>query len=200
MRRWYEPGVVAMVAAVMSCALPAVAVNAADPLPDPTKVIVARSGTTAKPHKTGPDNNTPTWANNSLTGYCGQTDGGFVIAAQLLLYAYGLYPGPIDNYWGPKSHSALLNYQAARGLQRDGCAGPDTWLDLQRQTKLIGSSSECTGPGSLRNYQYSRASRWAYYDRSTQSLYWFGDTHLQPRGGPVGDHLYRFSDDLKAYC
>jgi hypothetical protein len=94
----------------------------------------------------------------------------------------------------------MLNYQAALGLQRDGCAGPHTWSDMQAHAVFIGTSTECTGSGSLEAYQYHKNSAWSYYDRSTRSLYWYADTYLQPTGGPVGEHLYRFSDNLTAYC
>jgi hypothetical protein len=197
MLRWFKPVVPVVLAGVMNGVLPAPA--RADAVPDPVTVYAAPR-TYAKPHKSGPDNNTPTWANNSMTGYCGQTDGGFVVAAQTFLYAWGAYPGPIDNVWGPKSHSALLQYQDARGLQRDGCGGPQTWADMQPFARYIGDTVECSGSGSLRVYRYAKNGRWAVYDRSTRTLYWYADTHLQPVGGQVGDHLYRFSDDLKPYC
>ena len=184
-----------LVLAALVPALPA----AADPLPPAPDVTITADR--RPPHKSGPDNNTPSWANNSLTGYCGQTDGGYVIAAQAFLYAAGHYAGAVDNYWGSKSHSAMLSYQTERQtLQRDGCAGPETWADIQARARYVGTTTNCAGPGSLDVYRYSRLGRDAIYDRSTVTSYWYTDTWYVPRGGPVGEHLYRFSDNLVVRC
>ena len=169
---------------------------AADPVPDPS-VILDRDG----PHTSGPDNNTGYWANNSLTGYCGQTDGGYVLAARSYLYAWGLYTGAVDNYWGPRSHDALLRYQAERGeLQRDGCAGPQTWQDMQLHADYVGRMFNCAGPGYLDVYYFEGAGGPAYFTRSPSPRYWYTDPSQQPRGSRVGAHLYRFSDNLVARC
>ncbi|HEU0131307.1 MAG TPA: peptidoglycan-binding domain-containing protein [Mycobacteriales bacterium] len=154
-------------------------------------------------HKSGPDNTTPYWANNSLTGYCGQTDGGYVVAVQLFLQTYNTYTAPIDGKWGPQSHDALARYQANTGrLQHDGCAGPDTWYDMQRRTKYLATSTECyRNPGDLNVYAFRGGSgRVSYYDRSTWSGYWYADTYFHSVASPAAEHLYRFSDDLHAYC
>jgi hypothetical protein len=153
-------------------------------------------------HTSGPDNDTAYWANNSMTGQCGQTDGGFVIAAQSFLWAWGKYAGPVDNFWGSASKNALMAYQRERGnLQVDGCAGPLTWRDMQGQTRALGTSSNCDGaPGTLAVSGLARGGRTAYYDRSSSTKYWYTDTHVTPNGGPVRAHLYRFSDDLVVRC
>jgi hypothetical protein len=183
--------------AVLAVLVPAAPALADDPLPDPT-ISVDRN----PPHTSGPDNSTPYWANNSLTGYCGQTDGGYVVAAQSFLRTWGTYPGRIDNYWGPQSHSALINYQRARGsLQVDGCAGPATWDDMQRRTRYVADSANChQAPGSLSVYALRVADREAFFDRSSATRYWYADTFLEAVSPPVGEALYRFSDSLVVRC
>ncbi len=73
------------------------------------------------------------WSNNDYVGYCSEVDGGYVASMQIFLSAFSNYRDRVDNYWGPNSHSALVTYQAARQIPggADGCAGPNTWADLQ---------------------------------------------------------------------
>jgi hypothetical protein len=178
----------AVLGALLAAVADPSAVAFADPVPPGPAVEIARSG----PHTSGPDNKTEAWSNNSLTGYCGQTDGGYVIAAQEFLYAWGKYAGPIDDYWGTNSKNALVSYQSERPrLDPDGCAGPKTWADMQVNTPFIGTTDNCGGAvGELRVYGFQRAGRVAYFDRSTGTQYWYTDPGLVPRGGPVGEHLY----------
>jgi hypothetical protein len=187
--------VVAVAAAVAAFASVAAPASAADPVPAPT-VQVSRSA----PHKSGPDNATAYWANNSMTGYCGQTDGGYVIAAQLFLTGWGVYTGRIDDYWGSKSHTAMLAYQRDRGLSQDGCAGPLTWADMQARTAFHATTANCNAPGNLDVYRLYHGGEPVYFDRSSVTHYWYSWTYLQPVGGPVGEHLYRFSDDIVVRC
>ncbi|MDQ1710561.1 MAG: hypothetical protein QOE45_11 [Frankiaceae bacterium] len=203
MTQWRAQGVVTInvVAFLFMVAGSALAGESPAPsVPAPGSSVVLGAAA-AKPHRSGPDNISPSWANNSMTGYCGQTDGGYDVAAQLLLRAYGSYTGLIDNYWGSKSHSALIAYQREDGtLEPDGCAGPKTWADMQAGLVYIGDSSECEGSGVLKVYRYARGGRVVHYDRSSRTSYWYGDAYLQPTGGPVRERLYRFSDNLVAYC
>lgn len=200
--RWFVRALCAMSVAVSGSLAQGAAAHADSPgLDGAVRTLAVIHASQSPAHKSGPDNTTSAWANNSMTGYCGQVDGGYPVAAQLFLYADGRYAGPIDNYWGSHSHSALIAYQRSRGtLQPDGCAGPKTWADMQARTRYVGSSSECVGSGSLAVIQYTRSGRSAFFDQSTRTRYWFADTYLQPDGGPVGEHLYRFSDDLHSYC
>lgn len=203
MARWRVLAVCAALAATVGVMLPVAEATAGyAPRGDsPFDTFSSVEASASPAHKRGPDNTTPSWANNSMTGYCGQVDGGYPVAAQLFLYAAGTYAGPIDNYWGSNSHTALINYQRTHGnLQTDGCAGPKTWADMQARVTPIGQSTECNGFGYLNAFRYQPGARWAYFDQSTQSQYWYADVSLQPRGGPIGEHLYRFSDDLHAYC
>jgi peptidoglycan hydrolase-like protein with peptidoglycan-binding domain len=90
----------------------------------------------SSPHEIVPSvyyNNTRFWSNNDYTGYCGDTSGGYVALLQVYLMNDGLYPTSykIDDYFGPATQSALLQYQNFYGLQRDGCAGPQTWRTMQ---------------------------------------------------------------------
>jgi len=47
------------------------------------------------------------------------------------LAAAGFVPGPIDGRYGPRTERAVMRYQAARHLQVDGIAGPQTLGRLQ---------------------------------------------------------------------
>jgi len=54
-----------------------------------------------------------------------------VALLQEALLGRGYDPGPIDGQFGSRTRSALIAYQAARGLTVDGLAGPQTWSSLQ---------------------------------------------------------------------
>jgi peptidoglycan hydrolase-like protein with peptidoglycan-binding domain len=55
-----------------------------------------------------------------------------VAAAQVALRAHGLYPGPVDGIAGPLTRSAVVRFQARRGLAPDGRVGPRTRRALGR--------------------------------------------------------------------
>jgi len=81
-------------------------------------------------------NTTSGWGRNTLTGYCGaytttNTRGGYVVAAQSWLAAYGNYSSSVDNFWGSASNTALKTFQSNVGATADGCAGPTTWSLMQ---------------------------------------------------------------------
>ena len=138
------------------------------------------------------------WSTNPLTGYCGRTNGGYVIAGQSLLYAYGTYNDGVDNLWGTNSNVALRNYQVDRGLVNqfgtpDGCAGPQTWAKMQAEISYWSTVTNCGATGNaFRLYKGTRA---AYFTpRST----WATDLVLGnvPNAGAVTRNSYRFQDGL----
>jgi len=54
---------------------------------------------------------------------------------QRLLARTGYRPGPIDGRYGPLTEAAVRRFQAHRGLQVDGIAGPRTFADLRPRTR-----------------------------------------------------------------
>jgi Putative peptidoglycan binding domain len=67
-------------------------------------------------------NDRSNWVGN---GYTNKTIR--VNTLQRALHEYGLNPGPIDGIWGPKTRTALIQFQAAEGLSADGICGTKTW-------------------------------------------------------------------------
>jgi peptidoglycan hydrolase-like protein with peptidoglycan-binding domain len=50
---------------------------------------------------------------------------------QLALQRAGFSPGPADGRLGPRTRSAIKNFQLAHGLKSDGKVGPMTWNKLE---------------------------------------------------------------------
>lgn len=67
------------------------------------------------------------YIDSTYVGYNYITNGLPVSALQYLLTWYGYDVGVIDGIFGPKTHSALLNYQRNNGLSVDAICGPNTW-------------------------------------------------------------------------
>ncbi|MEF9953391.1 MAG: peptidoglycan-binding domain-containing protein [Clostridium sp.] len=67
---------------------------------------------------------------DTYVGYKFISRGYEVAAVQFHLTKYRLEPGPIDEIFGSKTHSALLKYQSLKKLQCDGIAGPQFWLTV----------------------------------------------------------------------
>ena len=63
------------------------------------------------------------------TGYAGH-GAGRVRVLQRRLAGAGYAPGPIDGRYGPRTEQAVRRFQAARGLEVDGIAGPQTVAHL----------------------------------------------------------------------
>jgi peptidoglycan hydrolase-like protein with peptidoglycan-binding domain/tetratricopeptide (TPR) repeat protein len=80
---------------------------------------------------------------------------GAVWNLQRLLVRAGYPPGPIDGRYGPLTERAVRRLQAARGLQADGIAGPQTWTALARRAPLLipGAGYEPGGSGPVRDLQ-----------------------------------------------
>lgn len=51
---------------------------------------------------------------------------------QMALKNAGFYAGAIDGKVGPKTKSAILEFQKAKGLKVDGKVGPKTWAELEK--------------------------------------------------------------------
>ncbi|MCX5686978.1 MAG: peptidoglycan-binding domain-containing protein [Candidatus Omnitrophica bacterium] len=51
---------------------------------------------------------------------------------QTALKNAGFYTGAIDGKIGPKTKSAILEFQKAKALKADGKVGPKTWAELEK--------------------------------------------------------------------
>lgn len=70
--------------------------------------------------------------------------GPLVANLQRLLASAGFSPGPIDGDFGAQTEAALRRFQAAKGLQVDGIAGPISFGALRRAEQA--SRPAATGP------------------------------------------------------
>jgi hypothetical protein len=145
------------------------------------------------------DNTTSNWSANSYTGYCGQVDGGYVLAAQSMLKTFGTYSGKLDNYWGTLSGNALVAYQTARGLSADGCAGPLTWADMQTRIVPFQTATVC-GSTQGTYYHYSDHGTRNFLRPATGTRYWAVDSGADSASPVAAWQYYRFSDNLVPYC
>lgn len=75
------------------------------------------------------DTKVTTNPSNNLVGYNYQTIGGNVQEVQKLLNQHG-YALAEDGIWGPKTYSAVVNFQKSQGLVADGIVGYNTWNAL----------------------------------------------------------------------
>ena len=73
--------------------------------------------------------------------------GSAVRELQQRLLAAGFNPHGTDGYFGPKTNAAVLAFQGAHGLKRDGLVGPITWAKLLK-TGSTASPSHSSSPGS----------------------------------------------------
>lgn len=60
---------------------------------------------------------------------------------QLALRAAGFDPGSTDGRLGPRTRSAVRDFQQANGLEADGKIGPRTWAKLESFLKKSNSGS-----------------------------------------------------------
>lgn len=67
--------------------------------------------------------------------------GSAVAELQRLLAARGFSPGTADGEFGAETHRALIQFQAVRGLSRDGIAGNDTWRALRGSAPVTAPAS-----------------------------------------------------------
>lgn len=72
-------------------------------------------------------------------------EGPAVAEMQRLLSARGHSPGSVDGVLGPRTRAALVSFQEANGLSRDGVCGPQTWGVL-RGGPMPAPAPETVGP------------------------------------------------------
>ena len=61
---------------------------------------------------------------------------------QLALKAAGFDPGSLDGRMGPRTRTAIRDFQVAQGLPADGKVGPKTWSKLETFLKTTPSSTQ----------------------------------------------------------
>ena len=71
-----------------------------------------------------------------------------VLSVQKALKAKGFDPGPLDGKMGPKTKSAIVNFQKANGLAADGIVGPKTSAKLFTSSSPM-STAALTQAGAL---------------------------------------------------
>ncbi|MGY3716116.1 peptidoglycan-binding protein [Sutcliffiella cohnii] len=95
--------------------------------------------------------NLSTW---QTVGYNYSTSGGFVGAVQSMLWASNLKDtvGSVDQSYGPKTNSAVKEFQRRNGLSVDGNVGPATWGKFEQRTYNVDSRTRRYRGGSA-HYQ-----------------------------------------------
>jgi len=97
---------------------------------------------------------------------------------QRLLQARGLYDGPIDGQFGPKTKAGVTAYQKKNGLEVDGVVGQQTWGSM-----LFGASYP---PGSSMLAPSPRHNSSDGFERSGGSNKYTGSTSRgSSRGAPA---------------
>ena len=61
-----------------------------------------------------------------------QIVGGKLTPVQTALKNAGFYTGSIDGKIGPKTKTAIQEFQKAKGLKVDGKIGPKTWAEMEK--------------------------------------------------------------------
>jgi hypothetical protein len=144
-------------------------------------------------------NTTSNWANNDYTGYCADTTGGYVVAIQEYLHVSGAYSGNVDNIVGSGTNSAIHTYQTNHGLSSDGCAGPDTWSEMQSHLIKLDNGTGCTQNSVGHPWAYLHGGLEALYVRDSNTGYW-GTAVGNEASSPVSPGFWRFATDLKPMC
>jgi len=101
-----------------------------------------------------------TWAalTSGITLSSGSS-GNAVYALQRLLLNAGYSPGTIDGAFGTNSKNAVIAFQGAKGLTKDGIVGPNTWKALTAGiavgTAVTATPSTTATPGTVVTYSLS---------------------------------------------
>mgnify|MGYP002877477884 CR=1 FL=1 len=87
--------------------------------------------------------------------------------AQIFLSTRGYEPGPIDGSFGPKTESAIKNYQASKGLGQSGSIDDATYNQMKSDAVVDGPCESPLGPlkiggGATLKFQNYRGSCWCY--------------------------------------
>ena len=103
----------------------ALLLNASALLPSPALAASGSERVTANARLSADQLEGPTLALGS--GYNSPQGSPAVRVLQRRLVLAGDSPGPIDGLYGPMTRSAVMRFQASRGLAVDGIVGPETW-------------------------------------------------------------------------
>ncbi|HET8680869.1 MAG TPA: L,D-transpeptidase family protein [Micromonosporaceae bacterium] len=102
------------------------------PAPSPTTPAPPPATRTPSPKPVTPTPSTPARTGELRLGDSGPA----VLALQQRLVALGYWLGAPDGYFGAATHHAVVAFQKAAGLGRDGVAGPVTRAALSRASRL----------------------------------------------------------------
>jgi peptidoglycan hydrolase-like protein with peptidoglycan-binding domain len=136
----------ALAVSIVALAFPAMAAGAETrPAVNPTNIR------TGQGRATSPGHAVLAWG----SGY-GTADGSpSVRAAQRRLMQAGYAPGAIDGRFGPLTWTAVVEFQASRGLRVDGIVGPRTWAALTAPVLILvrGAGDQSRGSSIVRFLQ-----------------------------------------------
>ncbi|WP_327344467.1 peptidoglycan-binding protein [Streptomyces europaeiscabiei] len=117
--------------------------------------------------------------------------GADVRSAQQLLTAHG-YTVDADGVFGPKSRSAVIQFQKSRSLAADGVIGPNTWSKLIK-TVQYGSSGQAVKAAQtqLNVYGYGLAADGEFGSKTKSAVVAFQKNHHLQVDGVIGPETWR---------
>ena len=126
--------------------LPTIQIEPIQPQEELAAIHAAPSGTTTST-ATPAASQTPAAATESAAAQPAE-ESARIREVQLALRAAGFDPGSTDGRLGPRTRSAVREFQQANGLQPDGKIGPRTWAKLESYLQKLTSGSTTTGSTS----------------------------------------------------
>jgi hypothetical protein len=119
------------------------------------------------------------------------SQGADVRSAQQLLTARG-YTVEADGIFGPKTRSAVIQFQESRSLAADGVIGPNTWSKLI-ETVQYGSSGQAVKAAQtqLNVYGYGLAVDGAFGSGTKSAVVAFQENHHLQVDGVIGPETWR---------